>query len=105
MALPFTVEKDFLFATDKFVEGDLVVKISYYKLENKDVEGGFRAYSLLSGTQHERMIHVSSLVRLQGLKFSPGPSGPQGRAMRSGVTRLFYLSRDAHNSIESTCYE
>ena len=38
-------------------------------------------------------------VRLSGLKFAPGPGGPQDRQMRSGVTKLYYLSRDGHHSI------
>lgn len=89
-----------MFATDRFEKGDLVVKISYFKLESKKLEGSFRTYPLLSGKEQERMVHVSSLVRLQGLKFSQGPGGPQGRSMRSGVTKLYYFGQDAHNSVE-----
>ena len=85
-----------------FEKDDLVVKVSYYKLEKKDLEGGFRSYSLVAG---ERMIHVSSMIRLSGLMFSPGPGGPAGRVMRSGVTKLYYFSRESHNSVESCCHE
>ena len=55
------------------------MKISYYKLERPDVEGGFRSYWLMEGDKQARMIHISSLIRLQGLLFSPGPGGPAGR--------------------------
>ena len=54
------------------------MKISYYKLERPDVEGGFRSYWLMEGDKQARMIHISSLIRLQGLLFSPGPGGPAG---------------------------
>ena len=33
--MPYTLEKDTMFATDRFEKGDLVVKISYFKLESK----------------------------------------------------------------------
>lgn len=62
-----------------------MVKASYYKLEATGLQGGLRSYSLQSGEKRERLIHVSSLVRLSGLKFAPGPGGPQNRQMRSGV--------------------
>ena len=81
-----------------------MVKASYYKFE-KDVEGGFRTYSLQSDAKLERLIHVSSLIRLGGLKFAPGPGGPAARNMCSGVTKLYYLSRDVYHSILSCCYE
>eukprot|EP00966_Prymnesium_polylepis_P217336 5030093-Prymnesium_polylepis.1 len=101
-----TLQKDTVFNTDSFEAGDLVVKISYYKLIDK-IEGGFRSYELLEGKQLERMIHVNSLIRLQGLKFSPGPGGPAGRVPRSadGKAKLYYLSRDTDNNIQSCCYE
>ena len=53
----------------------------------------------------ERLIHVSSLIRLGGLLFAPGPGGPARRQMRSGVTKLHYLSRDVHHSILACCFE
>ena len=82
------------------------MKISYYKLERPDVEGGFRSYWLMEGDKQARMIHISSLIRLQGLLFSPGPGGPAGREPRSmAAKKLYYLSRDTLNSIEACCYE
>eukprot|EP00966_Prymnesium_polylepis_P140089 3236290-Prymnesium_polylepis.1 len=85
-----------------YLAGDLVVRISYYKLIRPDVEGGFRSYELLEGKQRERKIHVNSLIRLHGLKFSPGPGGPAGRLPRSadGVAKFYYLSRDTDNNIQ-----
>ena len=74
-----------------FEEGDLVVRISYYKFA-KEVEGGFRTYSLLDGQKRERMIHVSSLIRIQGLLFAPGPGGPAGRVNRREKERIYTTS-------------
>ena len=85
LCAPYTLKKDTLFGTDQIEEGDLVVRISYYKLEKKDTEGGFRTYSLAEGKSHERMVHVNSLIRLLGLLFSAGPGGPAGCNMRSGA--------------------
>jgi hypothetical protein len=108
LCVPFTVEKDdTFFNTDQFGAGDLVVRISYYKLIDPEVQGGFRTYELLEGKQQERWIHVSSLIRLQGLTFSQGPGGPAGRVPRSadGKAKIYYLSRESDNSIQSCCYE
>lgn len=105
VCVSYTLENDPTFATDAFEKGDCVINISYFKLEEQDLEGGFDSYSLVEGKTNERMIHVSSLIRLKGLKFSQGPGGPQVREMRSVVTKLYYLGRDAHNSAESCCYE
>ena len=102
---PYTLEKDTLFAGHPFEKGDLVVKISYYNMETKDLDGGFSSWSLMEGKAQERLIHVSAMIRLQGLKFSPGPGGPQQRSLRSGVTKLHFLSRDTKNSLEACCYE
>ena len=38
LCAPYTLKKDTLFGTDQIEEGDLVVRISYYKLEKKDTE-------------------------------------------------------------------
>ena len=70
-----------------------------------EVEGGFRKYFLKDGKQHERMIHVSSLIRLHGLLFSPGKGGPAARVDRRATIQYFYLSRDVDNSIQACCYE
>ena len=107
LCVPYTVEKDTIFNTDTFEAGDLVVRISYYKLIDPSVEGGFRSYELLDGKTRERLIHVSSLIRLQGLIFSQGPGGPAGRGLRSadGKAKVYYLSRESDNSIQSCCWE
>ena len=90
LCVPYTLDKDVIFATDKFEKGDLVVRISYYKLA-ATVEGGFRKYWLMDGKKQERMIHVSSLIRIQGLMFSPGPGGPAGRVNRREIVKMYYL--------------
>ena len=105
LGVPYTLERDTIFNTDTFDAGDLVVKVSYYKLEKAGLEGGLRSYSLLGAKKQERLIHVSSMVRLSGLLFAPGPGGPAARDMRSGVTKLHFLSKDVHNSILACCYE
>ena len=69
------------------------------------MEGGFRRYSLMEGKKQERMIHVSSLIRIQGLLFSPGRGGPAGRTNRRETLKVYYLSREAHNILEACCYE
>ena len=61
------------------------MKISYYKLERPDVEGGFRTYWLMEGDKQARMIHISSLIRLQGLLFSPGPGGQQDESLEHAL--------------------
>ena len=71
------------------------LQVSYYKLEAAGLEGGFRSYMLAGAKKQERLIHVSALIRLSGLRFAPGPGGPADRQMRSGITKLYYLSRDA----------
>ena len=105
LCAPYTLEKDTIFNTDTFEKEDLVVKVSYYKLEAAGLEGGLRSYSLVGAKKHERLIHVSALIRLGGLRFAPGPGGPADRQMRSGVSKLYYLSRDVHHSILACCFE
>ena len=94
--------EDKLIATDFFGAGNLVVKIHYFKLESAVAEGGMRKYSL---KEEERMIAVSSLIRLSGLRFSPAAGGPAGRELRSGVTKFYFLGRDTHHAIEACCVE
>ena len=74
-------------------------------MEEKGLEGGFRRYSLMEGKKQERMIHVSSLIRIHGLLFSPGRGGPAGRVDRRETQKAYYLSRDADNAIEACCHE
>ena len=105
LGTPYTLEKDTVFNMDTFEKGNLVVKVSYYRLEEAGLEGGLRSYSQVEGKKQERLIHVSSLIRLGGLRFVLGPGRPAGRNMRSGVTKLYYLSRDVHQSILACCFE
>jgi hypothetical protein len=102
---PYTLEQDTVFNTDSFEKDDLVVKASYYRLEATGLEGGLRSYSLMGSKPQERLLHVSSLIRMAGLRFAPGPGGPADRAMRSGVTKLFYMNRDLHHCILACCFE
>jgi len=106
LCTPYTLEEDTVCNTDRFEKGYLVVRISYYKLINPNLAGGFRSYKLVEGKQQER-IHVSSLIRLQGLRFSPGPGGPADRFPHSaaGKDNVYYLRRETDNSIQSCCYE
>lgn len=39
-------DTDNIFNMDAFEKDDLVVEISYFKLEHKDLEGGYRSYFL-----------------------------------------------------------
>ena len=102
----YTLERDTIFNTDTFEKGDLVVKINYYKFE-RHADGGFRVYSILDKKGQERMVHVSSLIRISGLLFSNGPGGPAERVSRSAEKegKRYYLSREAHHAILSCCYE
>ena len=53
------------------------------------------------------LIIVNYTVRLSGLMLSQGKGGPEGRALRSVAiaSRLFYISKDTHHSIEFCCSE
>ena len=103
---PYTLQKDTIFNTDTFEKDDLVVKITYHRFE-RHADGGFRVYSIMDQKGQERMIHVSSLIRISGLLFSNGPGGPAGRKSHSAEKegKRFYLSRETHNVIVSCCYE
>ena len=77
----YTVEKDTIFNTDTFEAGDLVVQISYYKLIDLSVEGGFRSYEPLDGMGRSRSPsqdtmqghHICHLVTGRRLLFSDIP--------------------------------
>ena len=68
------------------------------------VEGRLRSYSLLDA---ETLFLINHTVRLSGMTLSQGKGGPAGRALRSEAiaSRLFYISKDTHHSIESCCSE
>ena len=107
---PYEATEDTLSATDTIEAGFLVVKAQWLKLVQKECEGGLRSYSLLDA---EVTLVVNHMVRLSGLKFSHGKGGPQERELRSATddtvstteagTKLYYISRDTHHSIEACC--
>ena len=53
---------------------------SGFRLEQRECEGKLRSYTLLAA---ETLIIVNHMVRLAGLRFSPGPGGPADRQLRS----------------------
>ena len=60
--------------TDTIPAGYLVVKAQWLRLEQRECEGKLRSYTLLEA---ETLIIVNHMVRLAGLRFSPGrPCGP-----------------------------
>ena len=118
---PFTAKQETLHTTDRIQEGWLVVKAKWLKLEKKDCEGGLRSYSLLDA---EVLIVVNHMVRLYGLAFAEGKGGPAGREMRApkpkafekpkdktsttalpkeAATKLVYIGKETHYSIEACC--
>lgn len=108
VSVPYTLEKVLVVNTDSFDAGDLLVHISYFQSVRLDVEGVFRSYNLLEGKQRERMIHESSLLRLQGSMFPQGHGGRAGcisRTLNQGP-KPYYLLVDTNNSIQScSCLE
>ena len=81
---------------DQFEAGWLVVKVQWYKYEEENNTALTRAYRLMPG---ERVIPVSVLLRLVGLRFDDGPAGPQQRTLRSGSTACKHLGSDTLNVI------
>mmetsp|Transcript_22754 Transcript_22754/g.64829 ORF Transcript_22754/g.64829 Transcript_22754/m.64829 type:complete len:85 (+) Transcript_22754:750-1004(+) len=45
------------------------------------------------------------MVRLAGLRFSPGPGGPADRQLRSAREKLYYIGLQTHYSLEACCSE
>jgi len=86
---------DMVHATDQFEEGWLVVPAQWFWLEQISERG----YRLMS---EERLIPVSTTVRLRDIKFSNTQGGPQGRELR-GRSNLLFLSEDMHNAILAAC--
>ena len=56
-----------------------------------------RSYTLLAA---ETLIIVNHMVRLAGLRFSPGPGGPADRQLRSAREKLYYIGLQTHYSLE-----
>ena len=61
-----------------------------------------RSYTLLAA---ETLIIVNHMVRLAGLRFSPGPGGPADRQLRSAREKLYYIGLQTHYSLEACCSE
>jgi len=85
----FAAPADMVHATDQFEEGWLVVPAKWYWLEQISERG----YRLMT---EERLIPVSTTVRLKDIKFSYTQGGPQER-------ELLFLSEDMHNAILAAC--
>jgi len=91
----FAAPSNMVHATDQFEEGWLVVPATWYCLEQISERG----YRLMT---EERLIPVSTTVRLKGIKFSNTQGGPQERELR-GRSNLLFLSEDMHNAILAAC--
>ena len=68
----------------------------------RECEGKLRSYTLLEA---ETLIIVNHMVRLAGLRFSPGPGGPVDRQLRSAREKLYYIGLQTHYSLEACCSE
>ena len=84
----YTLAEDTVVNTDTIPAGYLVVKAQWLRLEQRECEGKLRSYTLLEA---ETLIIVNHMVRLAGLRFSPGPGGPADRQLRSAREKLFYI--------------
>ena len=78
-----TLAEDTVVNTDTIRVGHLVVKAQWLRLEQRECEGKLRSYTLLAA---ETLIIVNHMVRLAGLRFSPGPGGPADRQLRRAVS-------------------
>ena len=85
----------FLTLTLTLQAGWLVVPAKWFWLEQISERG----YRLMS---EERLIPVSTTVRLKDIKFSNTQGGPQERELR-GRSNLFFMSEDMHNAILAAC--
>ena len=79
--------EDTVVNTDTIRVGYLVVRAQWLslRLEQRECEGKLRSYTLLAA---ETLIIVNHMVRLAGLRFSPGPGGPADRQLRSAREKL-----------------
>ena len=97
-----TLAEDTVVNTDTIPAGYLVVKAQWLRLEQRECEGKLRSYTLLEA---ETLIIVNHMVRLAGLRFSPGPGGPADRQLRSAREKLYYIGLQTHYSLEACCSE
>ena len=99
----YTLAEDTVVNTDTIPAGYLVVKAHWLRLEQRECEGKLRSYTLLEA---ETLIIVNHMmVRLAGLRFSPGPGGPADRQLRSAREKLYYIGLHTHYSLEACCSE
>ena len=98
----YTLAEDTVVNTDTIPAGYLVVKAQWLRLEQRECEGKLRSYTLLEA---ETLIIVNHMVRLAGLRFSPGPGGPADRQLRSAREKLYYIGLQTHYSLEACCSE
>ena len=75
-----TLAEDTVVNTDTIPAGYLVVKAQWLRLEQRECEGKLRSYTLLEA---ETLIIVNHMVRLAGLRFSPGR--PCGHVPRTAL--------------------
>ena len=90
-----TLAEDTVVNTDTIRVGYLVVKAQWLRLEQRECEGKLRSYTLLEA---ETLIIVNHMVRLAGLRFSPGrPCGPPAEE-RAREAKL-YIGLQTHYSL------
>ena len=79
---------------------------SGFRLEQRECEGKLRSYTLLEA---ETLIIVNHMVRLAGLRFSPGPGGPADRQLRSArearLSIILANRRITRSWLEACCSE
>ena len=92
----YTLAEDTVVNTDTIPAGYLVVKAQWLRLEQRECEGKLRSYTLLEA---ETLIIVNHMVRLAGLRFSPGPGGPADRQLRSAREKLYYFAWPTYRRI------
>ena len=98
----YTLAEDTVVNTDTIPAGYLVVKAQWLRLEQRECEGKLRSYTLLEA---ETLIIVNHMVRLAGLRFSPGrPCGPPAEE-RARSSVKYYIGLQTHYSLEACCSE
>ena len=98
----YTLAEDTVVNTDTIPAGYLVVKAQWLRLEQRECEGKLRSYTLLEA---ETLIIVNHMVRLAGLRFSPGrPCGPPAEE-RARSSIKYYIGQQTHYSLEACCSE
>ncbi|EOD31043.1 hypothetical protein EMIHUDRAFT_203121 [Emiliania huxleyi CCMP1516] len=96
----YTLAEDTVVNTDTIPAGYLVVKAQWLRLEQRECEGKLRC-----SRPRRSSSWVNHMVRLAGLRFSPGPGGPSDRQLRSAREKLYYIGLQTHYSLEACCSE